>query len=149
MIRKLVHQEKATALEILNIQRKAYEVEAQLINFFEIPPLLESLTDLMEVDEVFYGYFLEQTLAGVIALKHMEKVIDIHRLFVAPTHFRQGIATQLLQFAQTLRGEKIVVSAAAKNVPAVQLYDKQGFEIVGQQHITDELMMVHFEKGLG
>ena len=41
-----------------HLQQEAYKVEAQIIGFDQIPPLLETRKQLQGVDEIFYGYCL-------------------------------------------------------------------------------------------
>jgi ribosomal protein S18 acetylase RimI-like enzyme len=52
----------------------------------------------------------------------------IARLFVAPTAFRRGIGTALVRHALEQAGDRRVrVGTAARNAPALALYERLGF----------------------
>ena len=83
MIQKLVTTSHRTATSILNIQIPAYEIEAEYINSTAIPRLYDTVADIQSCNEIFYGYFYEDTLAGFISFKIAEEEVDIHRLVVS------------------------------------------------------------------
>lgn len=87
MIQKLVTTSHRTATSILNIQIPAYEIEAKYINSTAIPRLYDTIADIQSCDEIFYGYFYEDTLAGFISFKIDKEEVDIHRLVVSPIIF--------------------------------------------------------------
>src|SRR3954451_20299808 len=95
-IQRLDLQEQETVLRILEIQRDAYAVEARLIGSSDIPPLKETLEQLQQSREQFYGAFIDGTLAGVIAYQIDGDVLDIYRMMVHPDYFRRGITSALL-----------------------------------------------------
>ncbi|MFS3927973.1 GNAT family N-acetyltransferase [Priestia flexa] len=132
---------------ILALQKRSYEVEASIIHNCEIPPLQETLLQLQQSKEIFLGYYIEETLAGVISFKVLGKELDIYRLFIDPVHFKKGIAQKLLAFVEmNYSVTKLVVSTASKNIPAIRLYQKEGFVEVRTTKINDELTLVHLEK---
>ncbi len=67
MIQKLITTSHKTATSILSIQIPAYEIEAKYINSTAIPRLYDTVPDIQSCDEIFYGYFYEDTLAGFIS----------------------------------------------------------------------------------
>jgi len=77
------------AKAVLKIQIPAYLVEAEWIEFYEIPPLKDTMETLRSCGETFYGYYLAGDLCAVIALKIENAVIDIHRLIVNPKYFQK------------------------------------------------------------
>lgn len=137
--------------ELLQVQKAAYLIEANLIGFYDIPPLKDTLSSLQSCNEIFYGYFIEDKLAGAISYKIPGEVLDIHRMVVNPAYFRQGIAGQLLNFLLTEQAitrniKKVIVSTGAKNEPARQLYLRFGFREVAQPEIVPGLFISQFEK---
>lgn len=133
------------AVAVLLLQRESYEVEAEYIGTYDIPPLKEGLRQLGESDEEFLGYFLNGQLVAAISYKTDSEVVDIHRLMVLPEHFRKGIARELLSYVETL-GDEIIVSTGALNTPAVKLYLSLGYEKVGEQVVGDNLLIANFRK---
>lgn len=138
------------AQEVLAIQRASYQVEAALIDFYDLPPLKENVGDLQKCEETFFGFYLNDELCGVISIKTNRKQIDIHRLMVHPNHFKKGIAQQLLVFIENQyeNFETIIVTTGSKNTPAINLYLKTGFIITEEIFVTPGLYMTALEKKL-
>nr|WP_203362808.1 GNAT family N-acetyltransferase [Bacillus sp. REN10] len=148
MIKELDITNQKIAEEVLKIQLLSYKVEAEIIGFFELPPLKDTVKTLQQCGETFFGYFVNNELCGAISIKKAEKnIIDIHRLLVHPKHFRKGIAEKLLTIIERNReAEKVIVSTGSKNTPAVRFYLKHGFQIVEERKVNEHLFLTHFEK---
>jgi lipoprotein signal peptidase len=123
---------------LLELQRKAYQVEADLIGFQGIPALYESLEELQNTRETFYGFYQNQVLIGAVSYRLRDTILDIHRLVVSPTHFRQGVARGLLEYLFKTHAdvEKIVVQTGSQNTPALALYQGLGFVIQNEIALT-------------
>lgn len=150
MIKKIDITDAAIAEEVLRIQIPSYRVEAELIDFYEIPPLKDTVDTLRNCGETFYGYYINNELCGAIAIMIENNIIDIHRLIIHPNHFRKGIAKQLLQHIESVgvSGNVIVVSTGSKNVPAVNLYKQSGYVETGVIKVEDRLSLTSFQKTL-
>jgi ribosomal protein S18 acetylase RimI-like enzyme len=138
------------ASQILELQRLAYRVEADLIGSDAIPALHENLEQLQNCDEIFYGFFEEQMLCGAISYKLERQTLDIHRLVVHPNHFRKGIARSLLEFVLKLEphAEHCIVQTGALNTPAIHLYQKLGFTELEQREVAPNLWVCVLKKTL-
>ena len=146
-IRKLKIEDAKTAEKVLSVQIPSYRVEAEIIGFDGIPPLHDTLETLMDCGESFYGYFIGEELAGVIAYKREADVLDIHRMMVHPQHFRKGVASALLRhlLAAESGSKKAIVSTGAKNEPAKELYLRHGFLQVGVREVAPGVSITLFE----
>lgn len=115
---------------ILSIQRPSYQIEADLIGFQGIPALTETVEDIMSSKETFIGFYEDDYLLGVLSYEETDELVDICRLVVSPASFRKGIGRQLVTYVlEVVRGTRdVIVSTGLKNVPAVTLYEKLGFE---------------------
>ncbi|WP_449623072.1 GNAT family N-acetyltransferase [Robertmurraya sp. Marseille-Q9965] len=135
--------------EVLSLQRQAYKIEAAYIGTEDIPPLKETMEELLQCGEEFIGYFVEDTLAGVLSYKFTKGVIDIHRVMVHPSFFRRGIAGSLIHYIEdkTDSAEFVIVSTGAENAPAVKLYQNLGFEVLDQS-VFGDLVVTNFKKKL-
>ena len=62
------------------------------------------------------------------------RTVDIDRLAVDPVFFRRGLATRLLRelFARERDATRFTVSTGFGNQPAVSLYERFGFRVVGE-----------------
>ena len=85
------------ARQVLALQRAAYRVEADLIGFDMIPPLLESHAELQAQQLCWRGITDEEgQVVAAIGYTVTRDGIDIDRLMVAPARFRDGLAVELL-----------------------------------------------------
>lgn len=150
MIKKLNVKDIETARRIIELQRASYKIEAQLIGFYDIPPLKETIDSLQACDEIFYGYYINDFLAGIISFKIVEDVLDVHRLAVHPDFFRKGIASKLINFIEGLNSgiNKIIVSTGKKNLPAIKLYIKNGYRRKNDIEVENGIYITEFEKKL-
>jgi GNAT superfamily N-acetyltransferase len=133
---------------LLEIQRLAYRVEADLIGFYDIPPLHDTIHTLQESNETFYGYFHEKELMGAISYTRQTDEVVICRLIVHPKRFRQGIGRALLEKVLSVENDasRYIVSTGQKNLPAVQLYKHYGFIETGATEVSNGVFVSHFER---
>ncbi|KOA19174.1 acetyltransferase (GNAT) family protein [Clostridium homopropionicum DSM 5847] len=148
MIEKLNLKNLETAKHVLELQIASYKIEAEIIGFYEIPTLKDTIESLMECDEVFYGCYKDNVLAGVISYKISENVVDIHRVAVHPLFFKMGIADKLINFVEGLERNinKIVVCTGKKNMPAIGLYNKNGYKEKNDIEVSKDIYITEFEK---
>ncbi|MGG1660360.1 GNAT family N-acetyltransferase [Brevibacillus sp. NRS-1366] len=148
MIQSLAITNQDTVQQIWILQQASYRVEAQLIGWDDLPPLRESVDDLMNCQETFVGYTEGRELAGAISFKLEGTTLDIHRMMVHPDHFRKGIASKLLQHVEKTQPDwqKMIVSTGALNEPAIKLYQRHGFRVVEQKAVAPGLELSFLEK---
>lgn len=133
------------ARQVLPVQIEAYEVEAKIIDYADLPPLKETVESLKNCGETFFGFYEGEELCGAISVQFDDSILDIHRLIVSPRHFRRGIAQQLLNHVVQLYETNLVkVSTGARNVPAIQFYEKNGFRKVEDIAINERLSLTLF-----
>ncbi|UFJ41548.1 GNAT family N-acetyltransferase [Brevibacillus humidisoli] len=151
MIERLQIEIRETAEEVLAVQIPAYRVEADLIGFSGIPPLHDTVETLVTCRESFYGYRTEEgKLAGAISYKRIGDLLDIHRMMVHPDYFRRGIAGSLLRFVECNEPgiRTIKVATGTGNESAKLLYQRNGFQEIGQQEVAPGITVTLFEKHL-
>lgn len=150
MIVKLNLNNNEEVLKILKVQLAAYKVEAAIMGFDEIPPLYDTMDTLRVCGETFYGYFIEDTLVGIISYKIEEKMLDIYRIAVNPNFFRRGIANQLISYIENINKDisKLIVSTGRENKPAISLYFNKGFRKVEEYEVEEGIYLTAFEKVL-
>lgn len=146
-IETLSNQDPDTAEQILTIQEESYAVEAELIGFSDIPPLRDSVQSIMEQDETFIGYVQEGEILGILAYKEEQEEVDIYRLMVSPYHFRKKVGSSLLQHLVTkAKNKPIVVQTGKGNEPAVNLYQKFGFEQTDEVEVEPNIRLIMLKK---
>ncbi len=94
-------------------------------------------------DERFTGqYRVEETWiilrdgaeVGWLGKRELPEEIFLTELNVAPEHQNQGIGTRVLRdlIAEAGRGDKTVSLGVMKNNPSRRLYEREGFEMAGE-----------------
>jgi ribosomal protein S18 acetylase RimI-like enzyme len=146
-ITRLDLRDDATAEAVLDLQRAAYSVEAQLIGSDGIPQLRETIEELRRASLDWIGIFDGTALVAGLAHANVVDVLDISRLVVSPGSMRRGLGEKLVRWAiDTVAHDKAVASTGAANAPALALYTKLGFDVVGQEEIVPGLTITHLER---
>lgn len=131
------HRDASIAGRLLQIQHRAYSVEAELIGFDRIPPLVESLEQLQSAELTVLAAVDGDDMVALLGYRRSDGVIDIDRLAVDPAHFRQGLGRMLLEHLRARHSdEPLVVSTGAANLPAVALYERAGYTRLAD-HVTE------------
>lgn len=83
----------------------------------------------------FFGAFSEEKLAGYIGGRTIAGETEIFSVAVSPEFRRKGIAKALIEkFIETVRKKEtqvIFLEVRASNLPAIALYEKNGFVFCG------------------
>lgn len=148
-INKLNLQDESTVNELWSLQHKAYRLEAELIGFREIPPLMETREMLSSSKEGFYGCFdKDEELMGAVAVEEESPKIDDYTNDGGAGLFRRGIASHLLEYVfEHFAGmEQFIVSTGKKNTPAVSLYSKHGFLPTGVEEVAPGVELIEFHR---
>jgi GNAT superfamily N-acetyltransferase len=140
----------ADAAEILALQKVAYLSEAAIYDDYSIPPLHQTLPEMIRDMEAHC--YLKAELAGRIAGSVRGRLEGgtcyVGRLIVAPEVQNRGIGTQLLKaleacFPGAERFELFTGEASAKNL---YLYRKLGYQAFRSEPLTDRVTLVYLEK---
>lgn len=77
---------------LLGLQRIAYSVEADLIGFYDIPPLMDTIQSLQSCNEVFYGYYREGELWGAISYtRQADEIASAASLFIQKSFVKGSV----------------------------------------------------------
>jgi len=135
MIRSLQPTDHASLLEV---QRRAYQVEARLLGTTDFPPLRETIDDINTEVPTGFVYIIDDDIVGAVTIADG----TITRLIVDPAYFRQGIAQSLLRYVFEHSLAKHVMTGA-RNLPALTLYGRFGFtEVRREWHEEIELVFL-------
>jgi len=147
-VRVVLDTDTPVAERVLEIQRAAYAVEAGIVGYDEIPPLQETLAELQSAPLIFLGVSYDHVLAGVLGYRRDGDAVDIDRLAVDPAFFRRGLATKLLRelFVRERDATLFTVSTGFGNHPAIDLYERFGFQQVGSGEPLPGVRVVLLER---
>jgi ribosomal protein S18 acetylase RimI-like enzyme len=147
MIQKLQHTNIETATKIRSVFQVSYAVEAKLLKALDFPPLKRPLESYIHSNTVFFGYYKNKELAGVVEIDHNNNFTHINSLVVAPKFFRQGVAKSLMEFVfNTYDSNLFVVETGLDNGPATKLYLKFGFKEAKQWDTDHGIRKIRFER---
>lgn len=150
MIERLKNEEPAIAKEIQAVFMASYAVEAALLNATDFPPLKRPLESYITSDTRFFGYWIDQRIAGIIEVETAPDTTSINSLVVDPEFFRRGIGRALLEYVfNTFDSRLFVVETGLQNTPASELYKKFGFKEVKQWNTDHGVRKVKFERITG
>ena len=142
-IQELDITDPVTAGQVLEVQRAAYRIEAELIGTDAIPPLHEQLDDLLASSLRWIGIRENSAVVAALAFSEAGGVIDIDRLVVSPSALRRGYGSALVTH---LGQGAIEVSTGSANAPAQALYTKLGFVPVATSEPVPGVAVTHFAR---
>jgi GNAT superfamily N-acetyltransferase len=115
------HHDPSYADRIWDLQQASYAVEADLIGCAEIPPLLEGVRAVTQLDLTILGATERGDLVGIVGYRREAENVDIDRLAVHPAQFRRGYGRKLIEavHAREESAEQFMVSTGADDLPAL------------------------------
>jgi ribosomal protein S18 acetylase RimI-like enzyme len=131
---------------LLDVQHAAYAIEAKIIGDDRIPPLRETLEELLAQPLRWVGAFDEgEELVGAVAWTETADEVDLDRLVVDPAAHRRGVGRALVEEVMGRAGERrIIVSTGRDNAPARGLYERLGFGKVGEVEVIPGLWITNY-----
>ena len=128
-VSKLNHRDRQQAIQIWQLFQSAYTIEAQVLGLHDFPPLNRTIRHIQDAPTTFYGGLQATELVAAIEIENFgDAEFHIHSFGVSPDHFRKGYGSMLLTaMLALLCWRQITVTTAVANLPALALYQKQGF----------------------
>ena len=141
-------QDEIIAGQIWRLQHAAYAVEAELIGFLAIPPLMDTIETIRTCGETFFGILSDDEIVAAIACEFEGTQVRISRMMVHPDYFRRGLARRLIQHVekQYPNTDTFTVSTGSKNEPAIRLYESMGYTACREWMPVVGLMITEFSK---
>lgn len=135
--------------EILKLQYLAYQSEAELLNNWSIPPLLQTLDELRA--EFEQGTLLKAVENGVIIGSVRGRLENttllIGKLIVHPEFRRKGIGSQLLlAIEKSHPGVRYELFTSSKSERNIELYERLGYRRFAEKQVSSALTFVYLEK---
>ena len=136
--------------EILTLQKLAYQENAVRYNDTHIPPLTETLDEMIEESKsrLFLKAVVDDVIIGSVRGCKKDDCAYIERLIVHPNYQNQGIGRKLMTaIEQELNASVFRLVAGHLDDKNISLYSKLGYVIYGEQRqISPNLSYVHMEK---
>lgn len=147
----ILRADVSDATEILSLQKLAYISEAEIYNDFNIPPLTQTLEEVLNKfkDHIFLKAVEEGKIVGSVRANILDSgAVYIGRLIVHPEYQNQGIGTRLMDTIETcFPGIKIFeLMTGFKSQKNISFYEKRGYKIFKKEKFKDDLLILYMEK---
>ena len=136
--------------EILELQKLAYLSAAQIINDFTIPPLHQTMQEILcEFNhQVFLKAALDNRIIGSVRTYLEMGTAYIGKLIVHPNYQNLGLGSKLLyeaekQFPDAQRYELFTGQSSEKNL---HIYAKSGYRVFKNKQVSEKLTLLFLEK---
>lgn len=147
MIKPLQNNKLEIANQIHSVFQISYAVEAKILGAIDFPPLKRPIASYLKSTNMFFGYFENEELAGIIEINHNDNHTAISSLVVHPLFFRRGIARKLVEFVfNKFTSVLFTVETGVNNKPATELYKNLGFNEIKQWNTDFGIRKVLFER---
>ncbi|MFI0794157.1 GNAT family N-acetyltransferase [Micromonospora rubida] len=144
----------ADAGEILTVQRAAYVTEAQQYADPLLPPLTETLEEILAAlagPETVLVARAGHRLIGSVRARVADDTAHVGRLAVAPDQQGRGIGPLLLRAVEAACADRVsrfVLFTGAASERNLRLYRRHGYEIVGNRPDANGISLAVLEKRL-
>lgn len=142
--------EREDLQDILDLQYLAYQSEARLFNNMDIPPLKQTLEDV--INEYKKGTILKAVdekgkIIGSVRGYLKDGTVYIGKLMVHPQYQGKGIGTKLLlSIEREFPVYRYELFTSTKSKRNIELYEKLGYKVYSERNISEELRFVYLEK---
>ena len=146
----IIKAERSDLQEILQLQYLAYQSEADLFGSRDIPPLKQTLDEVVE--EFDSGVLLKMvddnnTIIGSVRAKENDGTVYIGKLMVHPNHRHKGYGTMLLsEIEKCFPDKQYELFTSTRSIDNIRLYQKLGYTIFARKAVNDELEFVYMKK---
>lgn len=135
--------------EILQLQYLAYQSEAALFGSKDIPPLKQTLDEV--IDEFNKGIILKMVIdnkiIGSVRAREENGTVYIGKLMVHPDHRCRGYGSNLLtKIENYFPAKRYELFTSTKSEDNIRLYQKMGYTIFDRRAVSEELVFVYMEK---
>ena len=136
--------------EILRLQYLAYQSEAALFGTDDIPPLKQTLDEV--IAEYEKGIILklvtdDNVIIGSVRAREENKSVYIGKLMVHPEYRHKGYGTRLLtEIEKCFTCERYELFTSTRSVDNIRLYEKNGYKEYKRAALNNELIFVYMQK---
>jgi ribosomal protein S18 acetylase RimI-like enzyme len=116
---------------ILELQKRAYQIEAERYADPGLPPMLQTISDIQRefLEQTFFKAVYQGRIIASVRTKVENETCYINKLIVDPEYFRLGIAKTLMMHIETIASEvkRFELFTGHLSTPALGLYQSIGY----------------------
>jgi GNAT superfamily N-acetyltransferase len=147
----IAHAEPRDAGELLTLQRAAYVTEAQLHDDPMLPPLLETLDELLAAmaGATMLKAMLGTRIVGAIRGRSEDATLHVGRTAVTPDLQGRGIGTRLIAAIEATAGphvERFELFTGGCSAANLRLYERLGYRELRREAAGPRVTLVFLEK---
>jgi ribosomal protein S18 acetylase RimI-like enzyme len=137
------------AQEILDLQKLAYQIEAERYNDFTLPPLTQTLAEMQEDFErmIVLKAVIGDQIVGSVRAYVADGTCFVGRLIVHPDFRNRGIGTNLMHRLEDYfqDANRFELFTGHKTAGALHIYDKLGYQEFKRKEM-DTHILIFLEK---
>ena len=138
--------------ELYDLQLRAFESEAEMINSRNVPALMESYEE-NRADFINWTVLIKRDdsgkIIGAVRCRENGDHIEIGRVMVAQEHRNRGIAADLMTAVEELTQAKAFeLYTCTKSYININLYEKLGYKIYKVEQGPSDLSFAYMRKTL-
>ena len=148
---KISTANKVDLKQILELQKKCYQTEAELHNDFTIPPLIQtdsSINQEIEEGTLFLKGIVEGEIIASVRGQVKNDTAYIGRLIVKSEFQNNGFGQILMKEIENYLNNcsRYELFTGHKSIKNLKLYQKLGYNEIKRQYVNDSLTLVYLEK---
>lgn len=147
---KISHATPENSVDILALQKPAYQSEAVLYNDWPIPPLTQTIESLRQEfpNLVILKATVGGRIVGSVRAKIAGETCAVGRLIVHPEFQGKGIGSRLLQTIEHSCNNvaKFELFTGSKSENNIRLYQHAGYRITRTQLLSPTISIIFLEK---
>jgi GNAT superfamily N-acetyltransferase len=141
---------KTDLRNILDLQKLAYQSEAEIYNDYTIPPLTQSLNDLENDFDASIFLKISENDSIIASVRAFQKANTcyINRVIVHPAHQNRGLGKILMKDIENCfpNAKRFELFTGAKSTKNICFYQKLGYSIFKSEKLNDVIDFVYMEK---
>ncbi|MFZ3147462.1 MAG: GNAT family N-acetyltransferase [Methanothrix sp.] len=138
------------AAEILALQKPAYQSEARLNDDWTIPPLTQTLPEIMSEFEtkVFLKAMCVDKIIGSVRAALDSGTCQVGRLIVHPDYQGKGIGTMLMNRIEAAfpYAERFELFTGTKSIHNIRFYRRLGYRECREEELSPKVRLLFMEK---
>lgn len=138
------------SIEILALQKLAYQSEAQIYNDWNIPPLLQTIEEIRDEfkTHMFLKAVSEHLIVGAVRARIIGTTCHIGRLIVHPKWQNQGIGTRLVAEIEIMHQDaaRFELFTGSHSIKNLHLYQKLGYHEFRRDSLSSKVELIYLKK---
>jgi GNAT superfamily N-acetyltransferase len=136
--------------EILALQKKAYQSEAKLNDDWTLPPLTQTLPEVISEfkTKIFLKAVYSDKIIGSVRATLDSGTCQVGRLIVHPDYQGKGIGTSLMSRIEAAfsHAKRFELFTGAKSIHNIRLYQRLGYREYCEEDLSPKVRLVFMEK---